>query len=273
MKAAPEGVAMVIKIPIGDEKTHAALHMIAKSAEHVEPMNLALEQLESLEEWATNSVKWLLEEESVLNAVGGFHPDRRYDPNTRELVILSHLSGVWLLWEKCDFDPKNFKCWVRLAIVKGYDGWADMSAVDHRKVALTTTAQLAIYEGYGLRRASQIGPSNLVEIWRRLYWFTRFFRAWQRIGVAFTAPQFANLEKKAATARTWKKAAWSYYKKKIAVRPELSARTLAANFVKLKGVEVKQHEVQVYLSHRVKLFSFPAATTKETVRRSSPNTE
>ena len=197
MKAAPEGVAMVIKIPIGDEKTGAAhLHIITKSAEHVEPTNFAFEQLNSLEEWMTNSAKWLLEEDGVLNAVGGFHPDRRYDPNTRELVILSHLSGLWLLWEKCDFDPKIFKFWARLAIVKGYDGWADMSAVDHRKVALTTTAQLAIFEGYGLRRAVQMDPPNAHEIWRRLYWFTRFFRAWKRIGMAFTPPQFAKHKKK-----------------------------------------------------------------------------
>jgi hypothetical protein len=249
------------------------LQIIAKSAEHVEPVKLAFDQLESLLKWATSSAKWLLEEENMKTAVGGFHPDSRYDQNTRELVVFSHLSGVWLLWEKCDFDPANFKFWVRLALVKGFEGWADMSAVDHRKAALETTAQLAIYEGYSLQHVVQIDPPNVVEIWRRLYWFTRFFRAWQRIGEAFAPSQFADLKKKADTARAWKKVAWNYYKKRIAVRPELSVRTVATNFVKLEGVEVKQHEVQVYLSYRLKLFLLPEATAKETVRRTRSNTK
>lgn len=241
------------------------LRLVAKSAEHIDPLNLAFEQLKSLREWAGHSGGGLLDREQVLAAVAGFHPDRKYDQDTRELVHLAHLSGLWLLWERCDFDLKGAEFWTRLGIAKGHDEWANLSPVDHRKLALTVTAQLAIFEGDGLRRASQEKSLDAPDLWRRLYWFTRFYRAWQRIGAGFTPSQFASLEKKAQKARAWKRAAWAYFVAKITERPTLSVRTIAANFVKQPGTTVSAHEVQVYLGQRVKLAYNREPPSKESI--------
>lgn len=221
-----------------------------------------MRQLESLHKWNDQNADSFLEKEAVLKAVGLFHPDHKYDPATREHRYLGgnavHLSGLWEQWERNVFSPDDLKYWARLAIVQGYDTFADWGSVDHRRMAMITAVQLAAYEGDQLRVAAfHTSPPDILTVWKRLYWFTRFFRAWGNICMEFTPSQFASLAEKAKTARAWKRAAWSYYTDRISKDPKLSVRTVATNFKKhfkkqCDG-EISIHEVQVYLGNRMKL--------------------
>ena len=58
------------------------------------------------------------------------------------------------------------------------------------------------------------------------------------------------LQKKAATARTWKRDAWAYYK---AAKPALSKSAIANNFVNVKKPTVSAYQVEIYFSQREKL--------------------
>lgn len=147
-----------------------------------------------------------------------------------------------------------------------------MGPVDHRKAALIITAQLAVFEGSQLRISVLNYPHDAPELWRQLYWFTRFYRAWQRIQIGLSPAQFVALEKKAKKARAWKRAAWAYYLAKIANSSTQSVRTIATNFVKQRPDDVSAHEVQIYLGRRVSLAPDRKAGLKETVGRPSPNT-
>jgi hypothetical protein len=246
-------------------KKKVKIQLICKSAEHIEPLNLAFKQLASLHEWMRLGSDGLLERLNVLKAAASFHPDRKYDQDTRVLVAFGHLSGMWLQYEKLDFDPMNFKFYSRLGIAKGHNVVAEMGAVDHRKLALEITAQLAAFEGNALRIANQSDPHNALEIWRRLYWFTRFYRAWQRIGADFTVTKA--LQEKASKARAWKRDAWAYYLERAGQRKAgQSVSTVAANFVKQNGNAPSATHVEIYIGQRLALMLPRKQSNKKTVR-------
>ncbi len=112
------------------------VHLIGKSAEHIEPLNLAFKQLECLHEWMSGANAWMSEKERVYETVTNFHPDKKYDPSTRVLVHEAHSSGLWLEWEGCNFDPSKLKHWTRVGIEKGADNLATFGKFDHRELGL-----------------------------------------------------------------------------------------------------------------------------------------
>ena len=247
------------------EKKRFEVELLCKSAEHIEPLNLAFAQLASLQEWMRHGADGLLDKENVLRAVAGFHPDRRYDQDTRALVAVGHLSGMWLQYEKLVFDPNKLKFFAQLAITKGYDTLAEMGPIDHRKLALTVTAQLAAYEGNALRIANRGDPFNALDIWRRLYWFTRFYRAWQRIGADFNVTK--GLQEKASKARAWKRDAWAYYLERAGQsKAPQSVSTVAANFVKKNINAPSATHVEIYIGQRLALMLARNQSSKKTVR-------
>lgn len=236
-----------------EEGNSTTLTLSLKSPEHVEPLNLALEQFVSLNEWADLQGPAFASIENVTVAVHGFHPDKRYNKDSRELQNLESLSAVWLQWERLIFEPEDVEFWVRMAVVRGHEGWATMGPDDFRHTALCVTAHLALYEGDAIREALKAKPLDFAAVWRRLYWFTRFYRAWQRIGSEFTPSAYRFRMKRARLASTWKKDAWDYYLRKRAEKPNASVRTIATNFTKLHEAKVSTHEVQVYIGKRKRL--------------------
>lgn len=247
------------------------IHLVLKTAEHTEPLNLAFEQLGSLHKWMDRPNEWMLEADRVRAAVARFHPDMRYDSSTRALTKLAHTAGLWTEWEKGNFDPKKLQYWLRVAIAQGCDDLADWGPVEHRKNALITTAQLAVYEGDGLRVAIRNPSLDIPDLWRRLYWFTRFYRAWQRIGAEFTPSDFAHKEKAAQKARAWKREAWAYYFKTKAEWPNLNPSAIAENYAKLTNNQAKKKDFEIYFGWRLNLVKGRKSPNKKTVGLGSSN--
>ena len=247
MKAHREGVAIVT------DKKKLVIELICKSAEHTEPLNLAGRQLDSLETWACQGNQHLLEPASVRAAVVTFHPDFRYDKSTRALVALNHGSRLWLEYEGLNFDPAKLEWFSSMAIDKGYEQIANYGKFDHRKLALTISAQLALFEGNGLRIAVRKDPLDVPDLWRRLFWFTRFYRAWQLIAYDLTPSQAEASFTEAGKTRSWKRDSWTYFQKSKAANSRLSVAAIATNFVKLNKSPVGIKEVEKYFGYRLKL--------------------
>jgi len=247
------------------------LKIVPTSQEHIEPVNLAIKQIEAVFEWMNiPENRHLAEKEAVRTACASFHPDWRYDPQTRELRDLNHLGQLWARWECLEFSPddETHTWFIRCAEVKGYLNWHEMGTDDFRKAALHITAQLAAYEGSRLLDAVAAKPPSLPEIWRRLYWFTRFFRAMQRIGFGITPGQWVGRQKAATKTREWKRDAWAFLKKREALyarehgNARVSKGQAARDFVEKCSPGVTAKHVQDYFTERSKKSVGRARTDK-----------
>lgn len=234
-------------------KATLTLNISWRSAELTGPLNHAKAQLKRLDEWFRDSHQSLLEPGYLQAVVKGLHPDMQFDRITRGVVDFGHHSQMWLQWENGEFDRQAMQLWIQLAMANGRDDWADMSSIDFRQVAMINTAQLALYEGDGLQAACEDSPQNAVDIWRRLYWFTRFFLAWEAIQSPFSQAKWAANQRIARTARSWKKKAWAYYREKMQKAPNSSIRTIATNFVAIQNPRVSINVVQTYLGEKLSL--------------------
>jgi hypothetical protein len=246
-----------------------SIHLICKSDELIEPLSLAMRQLEGLHKWNDQNIDSPLSKEAVVQAVAFFHPDKNPD---REAV---NSFGLWKQWEGGIFSPDEFKPWARLAIAQGNNAFADLGSVDHHKMAMIAAAQLAAYEGNMLRVAAfHTTPQDTPTVWRRLYWFTRFFKAWGNICREYTPTAFAKADKKALKTRAWKRAAWNAYTDTLSKLPKNrkpSARTFATNFCKARSGELSVYTVQTYILERLTLLTAGKAPDKKTIGRGTPN--
>lgn len=234
------------------------------SQEQTEPVNLAIRQLEAVFDWMElPGNRHLIEKDAVLTACAGFHPDWRYDPKTRALRTFEHGGKVWESWEALDFSPEgeHTAFHARLANLRGFPAWLDFGKDDYRKAALCITAQLACYEGNRLLDALKQKPLNDGDVWRRLYWFTRFFRAMQRIGYGITPGEWAKRERAAQKTRTWKRAAWAYLNERRGRNAQVTDRQAAIAFVRSQSPGVSAKTVQDYFTER----------RKKTVGRAAPD--
>lgn len=221
--------------------------------EHIEPARLAVARANKIHEWLRSQAGKQAEESKLLEAVANCHPDARFNRKTRELIYLAHGSRLWLLWEQGIFDPEKLRFWVKLALAKGHEDWANFTAIDFRGMAIRITAQLAYNEACELSLLVQAKPQNVPEIWRRLYWFTRFDSAFQVQGMTLTPGQFHTSQKQASKALAWKRLAWDYLKTQIAADPRLSVCTIASRFAKQHPGELSVKAVQNYLGDRIDL--------------------
>ena len=134
--------------------------------------------------------------------------------------------------------------------------------LDHRTKAATFTAQMAFYEGWRLHDATHAPVPDLGDIWQRLYWFTRFFRAFQRITEPLTDTFHSNKMRGAEIAHAWKPDAWAYFLKAKEKRPDLSASTIAQNYATATATPQKKKDYENYFGWRVKIN--PLFKTKKT---------
>lgn len=224
-----------------------------KPAAHIEPTNEAMRQLAALEEYMSGANFWMQKKEAVLQVCRHFHPDWRYDPDTRALIRPRSLCGLWQQWEEGVYEPKKLIDHIRFAAAVGLTGIEDWGPIDHRTKAATFTAQMALCEGGRLYAATHAPVPDTAEIWQRLYWFTRFFRAFQRITEPVTDTAHAHHMKGAEKARAWKADAWAYFSTVKKERPDLTASTIAQNYANKTQTQQQKKDYENYFGWRVKL--------------------
>jgi hypothetical protein len=252
----------------GDSKV--TFKIIFKDSAILEPLNLASKQCASVLEWLGlhQNSQDLESPEFVLSNVTAFHPDFRFDQTNRELLHLNHPSRVWLKWEATIFDPSDYpiehKFFMSYAEARGHDLWA-FGSYDLRKMALFATSAMCLYEFGKLREAvdSKWGIENSTirsndeiptAVWQHLYWFTRFYRAWQRIG-DFPGGNSLQTQKASNAARLWKQAAWNFFCDLRKTDPKVKVKTVALDFVeKYPPRGVNFTDVHKWLQKRKRLF-------------------
>ena len=228
-----------------------------KSAAHIEPFNKAMRQLEGLMEFMSGANMWMQEKESVLQACRTFHPDWRFDPDTRALIRPRSLSELWQKWEVGVFEPKELEPHIRVSEVLLPNEMATWGAMHHRRQAAIATAQMALLEGLRLSQEMKKSEPDLINVWQRLYWFTRFYRALISITESMTPTQFERLMngvEGAEQARVWKRDAWAYFLKARNERPDLSVSTIAQNHANATQTPQKKKDYENYFGWRVNLF-------------------
>jgi hypothetical protein len=235
----------------------------AWSAAHFEPFNMAMRQLVALEEYTSGANSWMQKKEAVLQVCQHFHPDWRYHPDTRALICARSLCGLWLEWERGVYEPQKLVEHIRLAVATGLTGIEDWGPLDHRTKAATFTAQMALYEGGRLHAATHAPVPDTVKIWQHLYWFTRFFRAFQHITEPVSGSFYENKMKGAENARAWKPEAWAYFLKVRNERPDLTVSTIAQNYANATQTPQKKKDYENYFGWRVKLV--PGAKRKKSL--------
>lgn len=219
------------------------------------PLMRGREQREALLEYMEQPPnRWMLESEAVLKACSSFHPDWKFNPQTRTAANWNHLSELWERWERLEFSPadEEHDFFIRLADAKGFSDWQTFGKDDFRKMALTVSAQLAYYESEQLARALEVSPPDPTEVWKRLYWFTRFFRAMQRIGATVTGSDWKRRETEASKTRAWKRDAWKELLDRRKKNPTVTEANVASDFVKKSGLELAVKTVQDYYTERKK---------------------
>jgi hypothetical protein len=236
------------------------LNLKFKSDEAIDAVNRSAKQIKLLRKWvAISANQHIADKKSVLNRVRWFHPDHRYDQKTRGLIFdeKSHLHMLWELWEKDDFSSQSAAMPLKILLLhdKEFESWTDFGPVDFRHQAMITAAQLSLYEADFLAMEVQKEQKNEAQIWRRLYWFSRFYNVWVWISLSYTPPQWETAYEKSSLALAWKREAWKYRKNKLGssgVKPP-SDRTIASNFVKLhRSHSLTVGTVQDYFSERTK---------------------
>jgi hypothetical protein len=249
LKAAPEGAQRMENDDVW------TFNFQFKSAAHIEPFNKAMRQLEGLIKYMSGANMWMQEKESVLQTCRVFHPDWRFDPETRVLIKTVNHADLWQKWEEGVFDPKELEPHIRLSEVLLPNEMATWGAMHHRRQAVIATAQMAHWEGVRLLQEMAKPEPELMNVWQRLYWFTRFYRAFVSITEPITDTDFKHKMKGAELARAWKRNAWAYYLKVKKERPDLSASTIAQNYANATQTPQKKKDYQNYFGFRVNLFS------------------
>ena len=236
------------------------LNLQRQSAAHIEPFNKAMRQLEGLMEFMSGANMWMQEKESVLQACRTFHPDWRFDPDTRALIRPRSLSELWQKWEAGVFEPKELEPHIRVSEVFLPNEMATWGAMHHRRQAAIATAQMALLEGLRLSQEMKKSEPDLINVWQRLYWFTRFYQAF----ISITKPissDFTSKMKVAEQNRAWKRGAWAYFLKARKERPDLSVSTIAQNYANVTQTPQKKKDYENYLGWRVNLY--PGEKTKK----------
>ena len=237
------------------------LNLQLKSAAHIEPFNKAMRQLEGLMEFMSGANMWMQEKESVLQACRTFHPDWRFDSDTRALIRPRSLSELWQKWEAGLIKPKQLEQHIRVSEFFEPNNMATWGIMHHQRQAAIATAQMAFLEGMRLSQEMEKSDPDLINVWQRLYWFTRFYRAFISITKPKTDTDFAHKMKGAEQARVWKRDVWAYFLKARKERPDLSVSTIAQNYANATQAPQKKKDYENYLGWRVNLF--PGAKKKK----------
>lgn len=199
-----------------------------------EPLTRAGVEFETIKNWLkkNRALQW-----KVIDSVARyFHPDYQFDQNSRQLIP-NRPSGALVYWmmECGQFNPKLIEGVapnMRKLLPAKFRG----VPVEHAFNVLLTSAWLACHEYERIHETHEEKPVNDEQLFRHLYWFTRFSAVWHRTHAA-KPPSLPLVNVKRANAKTWQDNLKKFRDDYLARHPSAKTREVVVSFLKPEGAK------------------------------------